>query len=115
MTDPKKTGAFGADGLDAGPEQGGSNLGGLGATGAIDRERDPEAEGEVQTASSAREQAISGGSSQGGPYVGQEKAEETRRQRDQDFEGGQSEPAYHGTGQLGEQATGDQPNSATRD
>ena len=53
-------GAFGSEPLDAGPEQGGSNLGGLGATGAIDRDRGPEAEGSAsrKPASSAREAAI---------------------------------------------------------
>ena len=52
-------GAFNADGLDAGPEQGGSNLGGLGATSATDRERDPEAEGyTVPATSSARNKTI---------------------------------------------------------
>jgi len=59
MTDGKKGGAIGSPGLDAGPEQGGSNLGGLGATGATDRDRDPEAEGDIETLpSSAREQEI---------------------------------------------------------
>jgi len=56
----------------------------------------------------------SGGSSQGGPYPGQEKAEERRRERDQEFQGGQSEQAYHGSGQLGEQVTGEQPNAGSR-
>ncbi len=41
----KGSGALQAEPLDAGPEQGGSNMGGLGATGAVDRERDPDAEG----------------------------------------------------------------------
>ena len=59
MTDTNKGGAFGTEGLDAGPEQGGSNMGGLGATGALDRERDPEAEGLTKPEpSSAREHAI---------------------------------------------------------
>ncbi|HEY0627738.1 MAG TPA: hypothetical protein VGD23_00250 [Sphingomicrobium sp.] len=59
MTDREKGGAFGTDGLDAGPEQGGSNMGGLGATGAVDRDRDPEAEGSVKpTQHSAREHAL---------------------------------------------------------
>ncbi len=60
MTDSNKGGgAFNADGLDAGPEQGGSNLGGLGATSATDRERDPEAEGyTTPSTSSARDKAI---------------------------------------------------------
>lgn len=59
MTDRKTGGAFGTEGLDAGPEQGGSNMGGLGSTGAIDRDRDPVAEGEVTpTPHSAREHAI---------------------------------------------------------
>lgn len=62
MTNPnanKSGGAFNAKGMDAGPEQGGSNLGGLGATSATDRERDPEAEGFTEPAtSSARDKAI---------------------------------------------------------
>ena len=59
MTDREKGGVFGTDGLGAGQEQGGSNMGGLGATGATDRERDPEAEGIVKpTPHSAREHAI---------------------------------------------------------
>lgn len=47
MTHTGGDGAFKAEPLDAGPEQGGSNMGGLGATGAMDRDRDPEAEGYV--------------------------------------------------------------------
>lgn len=61
MSKENKGGAFGADGLDAGPEQGGSNLGGLGSTGAIDRDRDIEAEGGAApppTPHSAREHEI---------------------------------------------------------
>ena len=61
MTNPNKGGgAFNTGPLDAGPEQGGSNLGGMGSTGAMDRERDPEAEGLVkpESVSSARDQAI---------------------------------------------------------
>jgi hypothetical protein len=62
MTNPnpnKGGGAFNTPGMDAGPEQGGSNLGGLGATSATDRERDPEAEGFTEPAtSSARDKAI---------------------------------------------------------
>ena len=55
----KGGGAFNTGGMDAGPEQGGSNLGGLGATSATDRERDPEAEGFTEPAtSSAREKSI---------------------------------------------------------
>lgn len=54
----KGGGAFNTGPLDAGPEQGGSNMGGLGSTGAIDRDRDPEAEGFTKPASSAREAAI---------------------------------------------------------
>lgn len=62
-TNPNKGGgAFNTGGMDAGPEQGGSNLGGLGATSATDRERDPEAEGYTQPAtSSARDKAIADG------------------------------------------------------
>jgi len=61
MTNQNKGGgAFNTGPLDAGPEQGGSNMGGLGSTGAMDRERDPEAEGMTSPASvtSARDQAI---------------------------------------------------------
>lgn len=59
MTNENKgSGALQAEPLDAGPEQGGSNMGGLGATGAVDRERDPEAEGYSRSKSSAREHAI---------------------------------------------------------
>ena len=60
MSDRNKGGAFGTDGLDSGPEQGGSNMGGLGSTGAIDRDRDIEAEGgaERPTPHSAREHEL---------------------------------------------------------
>lgn len=59
MTSEKRgSSALQAEPLDAGPEQGGSNMGGLGATGAVDRERDPEAEGYSRAQSSARERAI---------------------------------------------------------
>jgi hypothetical protein len=159
MSDPNNRGAFGTDGLDAGPEQGGSNLGGLGATGATDRDRDIDAEGGVTpTPHTAREHELergresgnpqraegldedhpgghprpntpgsrledqadqpgvtSGGESQGGPYAGQEKVEAARRSDDEEFEGGQSERPYHGTGQLGDRRTGEQPNSGSRD
>ena len=55
----KGGGAFNTGPLDAGPEQGGSNLGGLGATGAVDRDRDPEAEGFViKKPTSARKAAV---------------------------------------------------------
>lgn len=54
----KGGGAFNTGPLDAGPEQGGSNMGGLGSTGAIDRDRDPEAEGFKKPVTSAREAAI---------------------------------------------------------
>jgi hypothetical protein len=56
----KGGGAFNTGPLDAGPEQGGSNLGGLGSTSAMYRDRDPEAEGLVKPkspASSARDRA----------------------------------------------------------
>jgi hypothetical protein len=60
MTNQNKGGgAFNTGPMDAGPEQGGSNLGGLGATSATDRDRDPEAEGYTTPAtSSARDKAI---------------------------------------------------------
>jgi len=61
MTNQNKGGgAFNTGPLDAGPEQGGSNMGGLGSTGAMDRERDPEAEGMVKPTinSSGRDKAI---------------------------------------------------------
>ena len=59
MTNENKGGgAFNTEPLDAGPEQGGSNMGGLGATGATDRDRDPVAEGFVKPPTSAREAAI---------------------------------------------------------
>ena len=61
MTNQNKGGgAFDTGPLDAGPEQGGSNLGGLGSTSAMDRDRDPEAEGMIQptATTSGRDQAI---------------------------------------------------------
>lgn len=60
MAETNKGGALGTKGPDAGPEQGGSNLGGLGATGALDRDRDIEAEGQGihKQPHSAREQEI---------------------------------------------------------
>lgn len=64
-------GAFKTEPLDAGPEQGGSNMGGLGATGAMDRERDPEAEGYVKPKqSSAREAEIIETDDEGGGKAG---------------------------------------------
>lgn len=61
MADENKGhGAFNTGPLDAGPEQGGSNLGGLGSTGALDRDRDPEAEGleTKKPVTSARDELI---------------------------------------------------------
>jgi len=53
-------------------------------------------------------QRASGGESQGGaypnPHTGKEGGE---------FDGGQSGRAYHGTGQLGEEKTGEQPNAGS--
>lgn len=80
MTNNKSGGgAFGTGPLDAGPEQGGSNMGGLGSTGAIDRDRDPEAEGyepRKPVPSSAREHAI----------IAQAKKSEAKDQADKDAE-----------------------------
>ncbi|HVL29854.1 MAG TPA: hypothetical protein VM326_03955 [Sphingomicrobium sp.] len=62
MDDTKKDGGdFDTRNPNAEPQQGGSNLGGEGATSATDLLRDPEAEGFARPeapASSAREQAI---------------------------------------------------------
>jgi hypothetical protein len=52
----------------------------------------------------------SDGASQGGPYENPHTGSEKSA-----FDGGQSERAYHGTGQLGEQKTGEQPNSASKE
>ena len=71
MTNPQGGGgAFKTGPLDAGPEQGGSNMGGLGATGAMDRERDPEAEGYTKPKSSAREAEIIETDDEGGGKAG---------------------------------------------
>ena len=48
------------------------------------------------------------GESQGGAYPNPHTGKKGGH-----FDGGQSERAYHGTGQLGEQKTGEQPNAAS--
>lgn len=49
------------------------------------------------------------GESQGGAYPNPHTGKKPG-----DFHGGQSGQAYHGTGQLGEEKTGDQPNAGSR-
>lgn len=50
------------------------------------------------------------GESGGGPYPNPHSGKKGGK-----WHGGQSEQAYHGTGQLGEQKTGEQPNAASRE
>lgn len=54
--------------------------------------------------------AGSSGESQGGAYPNPHTGK-----KGGDFDGGQSERAYHGTGQLGDEKTGEQPNAASTD
>ena len=55
-----------------------------------------------------------GGESQGSARAGQDKGEEARKAEGKGFHGGQSEQGYHGTGQLGDQELGEQPNAGSR-
>ncbi|OWK30015.1 hypothetical protein [Sphingomonas dokdonensis] len=48
------------------------------------------------------------GESQGGAYPNPHTGK-----KGGDFDGGQSKRAYHGTGQLGEEKTGEQPNAGS--
>lgn len=50
----------------------------------------------------------SGGESQGGAYPNPHTGKEGGH-----FHGGQTERAYHGTGRLGDQKTGEQPNAGS--
>lgn len=74
------------------------------ADGAGTAPHTPDENGEV---ASRRDGA---GESQGGAYPNPHTGKKPGG-----FDGGQSERAYHGTGQLGEQKTGEQPNSASTD
>lgn len=53
-------------------------------------------------------QRKSGGESQGGAYPNPHTGK-----KGGDFDGGQTGRAYHGTGQLGDEKAGEQPNSAS--
>ena len=57
------------------------------------------------------------GESQGGPYPNPHTGKGgSRHGRDRFMgHGGQTEQAYHGTGQLGEMKTGEQPNEGSRE
>lgn len=55
-----------------------------------------------------------GSESSGGPYPGGEDRQK-RRQGKFGAHGGQSRIGYHGTGQLGEDDVGDNPNAVTKD
>jgi hypothetical protein len=57
---------------------------------------------------SDREPNVQDGQSQGGAYPNPHTGKKGGH-----FEGGQSDKAYHGTGQLGDQKTGEQPNAAS--
>ncbi|WP_375250483.1 hypothetical protein [Sphingomonas sp.] len=52
----------------------------------------------------------SGGESEGGAYPNPHSGKDGDH-----FQGGQTERAYHGTGRLGEQKTGEQPNAGSSD
>jgi hypothetical protein len=56
-----------------------------------------------------------GGESQGKAGSDQQDANQDRKAGASAFKGGQSERAYHGTGQLGEQKVDEQPNAGSRD
>ena len=56
------------------------------------------------------EENEAGGESQGGAYPNPHKGKEAKKDGFM-ASGGQSEMAYHGTGQLGERKTGDNPNA----
>ena len=56
-----------------------------------------------------------GGESQGKPGGEHLDANQERKAGASAFKGGQSERAYHGTGQLGEEKVGEQPNAGARD
>lgn len=57
----------------------------------------------------ARRSTEQGGESRGGDYPNSHSGKKPG-----DFHGGQSGQAYHGTGQLGEEKTGDQANAGSR-
>ncbi len=57
-------------------------------------------------------QEKSGGESQGGAYPNPH-SDKNGSKKGGKFDGGQSERAYHGTGQLGGQKTGEQPNAGS--
>lgn len=56
-----------------------------------------------------------GGESQGKPGGEHHDGKQERKAGGSAFKGGQSERAYHGTGQLGEEKVGEQLNAAARD
>jgi hypothetical protein len=60
--------------------------------------------------SQAHAAAESGGESGGGAYPNPHKGKEPKKDGFM-ASGGQTEMAYHGTGQLGERKTGDNPNA----
>lgn len=72
------------------------------ADGAGTKSREPDENGEV--ASRRRSKGESQGGAYPNPHTGKKPG---------GFDGGQSERAYHGTGQLGDQKTGEQPNTTS--
>jgi hypothetical protein len=74
------------------------------ADGAGTKPHVPDENGEVAS------RRHSSGESQGGAYPNPHTGKKGGH-----FDGGQTERAYHGTGQLGEQKVGEQPNEASTD
>lgn len=76
------------------------------ADGAGTERRMPDENGEIASRRGDGQQGESGGGPYPNPHTGKTPGK---------FDGGQSEQAYHGTGQLGDQKTGEQPNAASRE
>lgn len=65
----------------------------------------PDENGELTARRGEDQPGESGGGAYPNPHTGKEGG---------NWHGGQTEQAYHGTGQLGEQKTGEQPNDGSR-
>lgn len=80
------------------------------ADGAGTEPNETDENGELASRRGKDQPGESGGGAYPNPHTGKEAAGEGGN-----FHGGQSEQAYHGTGQLGEQKTDDQPNAPSRE